>query len=98
MSASAASSSFGKMAFVPRDLLTIQVGQYSAAVYPKVESSMPVYKHAHAFQVARTASEPLPVDTRLILDAIGAELNCSDMQNHLSGFNTLGQRGNERRD
>ena len=65
--------------FIPRDLVTIQVGRYSAAVYPKVESSMPVYKRAHAFQVARTALEPLPVDTRLILDALGVQLNCSSI-------------------
>jgi hypothetical protein len=60
-------------------LVTIQVGRYSAAVYPKVESSMPVYERAHAFQVARTALEPLPVDTRLILDALGVQLNCSSI-------------------
>ena len=66
-------------AFIPRDLVTIQVGRYSAAVYPKVESSMPVYERAHAFQVARTALEPLPVDTRLILDALGVQLNCSSI-------------------
>ena len=46
-------------------------------MYPKVESSTPVYERAHAFQVAWTALEPLPVDTRLILDALGAQLNCS---------------------
>ena len=65
------------MAFVPRNLVMIQVGQYSAAVCPKVESSMPVYERAHVFQVACTALEPLPVDTRLILDALGVQLNCS---------------------
>ena len=79
MSATPAPSAFGEMAFVPRDLVTIQVGRYSATVYPKVESSMPVYKRAHAFQVARTALEPLPVYTRLILDALGAQLNCSSI-------------------
>ncbi len=46
-------------------------------VYPKVEPSMPVYECAHAFQVAPTALEPLPIDTCFILDAIGAQLNCS---------------------
>ena len=74
MSAPTAPSAFGKMAFVPRDLVR---SQYSASVSPKVESSMPVYKRAHAFQVARTALGPLPVDMRLILDALGTQLNCS---------------------
>jgi len=66
-------------AFIPRDLVMIQVGCYSAAVYPKVEPSMPVYERDHAFQVARTALEQLPVDTRLILDALGIQLNCSSI-------------------
>ena len=83
ISAPPAPSAFGEMAFVPRDLVMIQVGRHLASVYPKVESSMPVYKHAHAFQVARTALETLPVDTRLILNALGAQLNCSAIVNEL---------------
>ena len=77
MSAPTAPSAFGEMAFVPQDLVMIEVSRYSASVYPKVESSMPVYQRTHAFQVAQTALEPLPVDMRLILDAFGAQLNCS---------------------
>jgi hypothetical protein len=76
MAASTTPSLYEK-AFVPQDLVTIQVGQYLATVYPNVEPSMPVYECIHAFQVARTTLEPLPVNTRLILDAIGAQSNCS---------------------
>jgi hypothetical protein len=38
---------------------------------------MPVSECAHAFQVVKSALEPLPVDTWLILGAIGTQLNCS---------------------
>ena len=58
-----------QMSFVPRDLVTIQVGRYLATIYPKVEPSMPIYEWAHVFQVACITLEPLPIDTRLILDA-----------------------------
>ena len=53
------------MAFVPRDLVSIQVGRLYASVYPKVEPTMPIHERA------------LPVDTRLILEAIGTQLNCN---------------------
>jgi hypothetical protein len=42
-------SSIQEMAFAPRGLITIQVGCYLATVYPKVEFSMLIYEHAHAF-------------------------------------------------
>ncbi len=38
---------------------------------------MPVFECAHTFQVVKSALEPLPVNTCLILDAIGTQLNCS---------------------
>ena len=66
-----------EMSFVPRDLVTVQVGRLSVSLYPKVETGMPVFEHAHAFQVNKSALEPLPIDTRLILDVLGAQLNCS---------------------
>jgi hypothetical protein len=66
-----------EMSFVPRDLVTVQVGRLSVSLYPKVETGMPVFERAHAFQVNKSALEPLPIDTRLILDALGAQLNCS---------------------
>ena len=66
-----------KMTFVPCNLVTIQVGRLSASVYPKIEPSMPVFECAHAFQLVKSALETLPVDTRLILNALGTQLNCS---------------------
>jgi hypothetical protein len=38
---------------------------------------MPIFERAHAFQVKTGALEALPVDTRLMFDAIGIQLNCS---------------------
>jgi hypothetical protein len=66
-----------EMTFVPRNLVPIQVGRLSASVYPKIEPSMPVFECVHAFQLVKSALETLPVDTRLILDALGTQLNCS---------------------
>jgi hypothetical protein len=62
------------MLFVPKDLVTIQVGCLLACVYPKIEPSMPVFEHAHAFQVAKSALKALSVDTRLIFEAMGSPL------------------------
>ena len=68
---------YNGMSFVPRDLVTIQVGCYSANVYPKIDLSMPIFKRAHTFQVACSTIELLPVETRVLLDALGTQLNCS---------------------
>ncbi len=66
-----------KMTFVLQDLVTIQVGGLSASVYPKVDPSMPVFERAHAFQVIKSALKALPIDMRLIINAVGSQLNCS---------------------
>ncbi len=66
-----------EMMFVPRDLVTIQVGRLSASVYPKVDPGMPVFECAHAFQLVKSAFKALPIDMHLILDGIGSQLNCS---------------------
>ena len=68
------------MAFVPRDLVSIQVGRLYASVYPKVEPTMPIHERAHAFQVIKSTLKSLPVDTRLILEAIGTQLNCNSIK------------------
>ncbi len=70
-------TSISKMAFVPCNLVTIQVSRLSANVYPKVEPNMPTFERVHTFQVIKSMLKPLPVNTRLILDAIGLQLNCS---------------------
>ena len=69
-------ASLSEMSFVPKDLVTIQVGRYQAAVYVKLNPSWANHERAHAYQVVKNALEPLPVDMRLILDAMGAQLNC----------------------
>jgi hypothetical protein len=52
-----------EMIFVLQELVTIQVGHLSASVYPKIDSNMPIFERAHAFQVVKNALEPLPIDT-----------------------------------
>ena len=37
---------FSEMSFIPRKLVTVQVGRYLATVYPKAKPSMPVYEQA----------------------------------------------------
>ena len=66
-----------EMTFVPRPLVVVQVGRLQVSLYPVVDPSMPVFERAHAFQVAKSALEALPLDKRQILDALGAQLNCS---------------------
>ena len=65
------------MSFAPRQLVTIKIGAVTVSVYPVIDSAMPIYERAHAFQVIKNATENLPVDMRLILDAVGTQLNCS---------------------
>jgi hypothetical protein len=70
-------TSVTEMAFVPCDLITIQMGCLSANVYPKVWPGMSNFERAHTFQVIKSTLEPLPIDTCLVLVAIGLQLNCS---------------------
>jgi hypothetical protein len=65
------------MSFVPCDIVPVQIGWYTVTVYPKVDSAMPVHERAHAFQVARRKFELLPINARLVLDALSTQLNCS---------------------
>ncbi len=67
--------SANEMAFVPCDLVTIQVGRTYTSVYPKVKPTMPIHECAHAFQVIKSRLKALPIDTYLILEAIGMQLN-----------------------
>ena len=73
----ALSTPMHEMTFVPRALVVVQVGRLQVSLYPVIEPSMPVFERAHAFQVAKSALETLPIDKRQILDALGAQLNCS---------------------
>jgi hypothetical protein len=81
--ASAPAQQVREMTFVPRELITIQVGHLSASVYPKIDSNMPIFEHAHAFQVVKNTLKPLPINTPIILNEIGTQLNCSPIVNGL---------------
>ena len=48
----------------------LQVGRLLASVYPKIDPSVPIFERAHAFQ---STLEALPIDTRIIFDAIGTQ-------------------------
>jgi len=63
--------------FIPHDLVTVMVGRHSTACYPKVDSTMPVHERAFAYQIAKRALESLPVDIRLIIEAMATQLNCN---------------------
>ncbi len=66
-----------KMGFAPLDPVDVSVGWMNVKLYPKITPLMPVYKHAHAFQVNKAALKDLPTDLRLIIDAFGLQLNAS---------------------
>ncbi len=72
-----------KVSFVPKDLVLVQIERLSASLYPKIKPSMPVFEHAHAFQVAKSALEALPANTHLLLNTMGNQLNCSTIVNDL---------------
>ncbi len=69
-------ASLSEMSFLPKDLVTIQIGRYQASIYVKLDPVWALHERAHAYQVVKNALEPLPVDMHLILDAMGAQLNC----------------------
>jgi hypothetical protein len=75
--ASAPAQQVREMTFVPQKPVTIQVGHLSASVYPKINSNMPIFEHAQNFQLVKNALKPLPINTCVILNAIGMQLNCS---------------------
>ena len=66
-----------ELSFIPRDLVTVMVGRHSTNRYPKVEAKMPVHERAFVYQVTKSALESLPVDIRLIIEAMATQLNCN---------------------
>ena len=65
-------------AFVPQELVPVRVGsKREVKLYPVVTADMPIAERAHAFQIAKSAVQGLPVDMRTILDVLGAQLNLS---------------------
>ncbi len=72
-----------EMSFIPRDLVTVMVGCHSTTCYPKVEAKMPVHERAFAYQVAKSALESLPVNIRLLIEAMATQPNCNATANSL---------------
>jgi hypothetical protein len=66
-----------EMSFIPRELVTVMVGHHSTNCNPKVEATMLVHERAFTYQVAKSALESLPVDIRLIIEAMATQLNCN---------------------
>jgi hypothetical protein len=66
-----------EMGFAPLDPVNIPVGWMQVKLYPKIVPSMLVHKCAHAFQVNKSTLKDLPTNLRLVIDAIGSQLNAS---------------------
>ncbi len=66
-----------QMGFAPLKLVDVAIGHITMKLYPKITSTMPIYKHAHAFQVNKAALMNLPTELNLVFAAFGAQLNAS---------------------
>ena len=64
-------------AFAPRALIPVSVGRFTINLYPVVDRTMSVQERAHAFQINKTALLSLALDLRVMLDALGAQLDLS---------------------
>jgi hypothetical protein len=77
--------------FTLKEPVEINVGRYSASVYPKLESNAPDYETAYAFHLTSAALRLLNISPALYLDTLGSRLNVSttvdghkfDWTNHL---------------
>ena len=63
--------------FAPKTLVPVLVGRTTVNLYPVVDTTMLVHKHAHAFQINKTALLLQALDLCVMLDALGAQLNFS---------------------
>ena len=72
-----------EMSFIPQDLVTVMVGRHSTNCYPKVEAKLPVHERVFAYQVTKSALESLPVNIRLIIEAMVMQLNFNATANGL---------------
>ena len=63
------------MNFTPLNLNLTPVGRLSTNLYP-LKQWQPMHKRAHAYHVNMNTVALIPIDTHLILDAIGS-FNCS---------------------
>ena len=63
--------------FAPKTLVPVSVGRTIVNLYPVIDTTMLVHKRAHAFQINKTALSPQALKLRVMLDALGAQLNLS---------------------
>ena len=63
--------------FAPKTLVPVSVGRTTVNLYPVVDTTMQVHERAHAFQINKTALASQAIELRVMLDALGAQLNLS---------------------
>jgi hypothetical protein len=63
--------------FAPRTLVPVSVGCTTVNLYPVVDHTMMVHKRAHAFQINKNALSSQALDLRVMLEALGQQLNLS---------------------
>ena len=77
MSDSCSKSLKANFMFVPRPLKNVQVDKQKVKLYPIMDSTMKPPERAHAFQTNKTALSIPGIDSRAMLDTLGAQLNLS---------------------
>jgi hypothetical protein len=63
--------------FAPKMLVPVLVGRTTMNLYPFIDTAMLVHERAHAFQINKTALSLQALELRVMLDALGAQLNLS---------------------
>jgi hypothetical protein len=63
--------------FAPKTLVPVSVGHTPVNLYPIVDTTMLVHERTHAFQINKTALLLQALELRVMLDALGAQLNLS---------------------
>ncbi len=63
--------------FAPKTLVPVLVGRTTMNLYPIVNTTMLVQKRANAFQINKNALLLQALNLRVMLDALGAQLNLS---------------------
>ncbi len=63
--------------FAPKTLVPVSVGRTTKNLYPVVDTTMLVHERAHAFLINKTALLLQALELRVMLDALGAQLNLS---------------------
>ncbi len=61
--------------FAPKTLVPVSVGRTTVNLYPVVDTMMLVHECTHAFQINKTALLLQALNLRVMLDALGAQLN-----------------------